>query len=319
MKNSIKIIFLFIFIFSILSSCSFDKSYNDELYDKPEFNVYFCQFENCENVFYDFINSAEKELKCAFFELNIDNLINLLDQKSKSIDVELLVDYRYEKYVNHLDFVQLINNSGLMHNKYCVADNERILTGSTNPTNNCVYKNYNNIIIFNSSLISNYYIHNFDEIKNNVKPIVSKNENPYVKVYFCPGNCINLVSRYVREANESIYFMTFSFTAKEIAVDLVLKHNNNLIVKGLFDNLQASSQYSVKHMIDYQEIDYKIAKGVGKLHHKVFIIDEKIVITGSFNPSANANNRNYENILIVYDEEIASKYIQEFNRIYNAS
>ena len=35
------------------------------------------------------------------------------------------------------------------------------------------------------------------------------------------------------------------------------------------------------------------------MHHKVFIIDEEIVITGSFNPSKNADTRNDENILII--------------------
>jgi phosphatidylserine/phosphatidylglycerophosphate/cardiolipin synthase-like enzyme len=309
---------IFVLFFIILISCSYNGS-NENFYEKPEFDVYFCQTNNCENIFFEFINNTKKSLKCAFFELNVQNLINLLDQKNNEINIELLVDYRYKKYVSHLDFVQLINRSGLMHNKYCIADNEKIITGSTNPTNNCIYKNYNNLVVFNSSLISEYYLKNFEEIKNYEKPSVNQNYNPYVKVFFCPGNCINLVSKYVRKANESIYFMTFAFTAKEIAIDLILKHNNNVTVKGLFDNLQASSKYSVKHIFDYQEMNYKIAKGIGKLHHKVFIIDKKIVITGSFNPSQNANNNNYENILIIYDEEIANLYLNEFEKIFNNS
>ena len=52
------------------------------------------------------------------------------------------------------------------------------------------------------------------------------------------------------------------------------------------------------------------------LHHKVFIIDEEIVITGSFNPSMNGDTRNDENILIIHDQDIAEKYLQEFGYLW---
>lgn len=48
------------------------------------------------------------------------------------------------------------------------------------------------------------------------------------------------------------------------------------------------------------------------LHHKTIVIDKKIVVTGSFNPSDNAQNKNDENILIIHDERIAKKFIDEF-------
>ncbi len=53
------------------------------------------------------------------------------------------------------------------------------------------------------------------------------------------------------------------------------------------------------------------------MHHKVFIIDEKIVITGSYNPTKNANENNDENLLIIHDKKIAEKYLEEFNYVYS--
>ena len=52
------------------------------------------------------------------------------------------------------------------------------------------------------------------------------------------------------------------------------------------------------------------------MHHKVFIIDEKIVITGSYNFTANAERRNDENVVILFDEQIAQAYRDEFWRVY---
>jgi phosphatidylserine/phosphatidylglycerophosphate/cardiolipin synthase-like enzyme len=54
----------------------------------------------------------------------------------------------------------------------------------------------------------------------------------------------------------------------------------------------------------------------GQMHHKVFIIDEKIVITGSYNFSASAERTNDENMAIFFDPQIAAQYLAEFQRVY---
>jgi phosphatidylserine/phosphatidylglycerophosphate/cardiolipin synthase-like enzyme len=52
------------------------------------------------------------------------------------------------------------------------------------------------------------------------------------------------------------------------------------------------------------------------MHHKVFIIDGKTVITGSMNPTAGGNERNDENVLIIEDEGIAGLYLEEFEKVW---
>jgi phosphatidylserine/phosphatidylglycerophosphate/cardiolipin synthase-like enzyme len=53
------------------------------------------------------------------------------------------------------------------------------------------------------------------------------------------------------------------------------------------------------------------------MHNKIFIIDEKIVVTGSYNFTAKANDDNSENSLIVNNKEFTDRYIKEFNEIYS--
>jgi len=52
------------------------------------------------------------------------------------------------------------------------------------------------------------------------------------------------------------------------------------------------------------------------MHHKVFIIDNSTVITGSFNPTGAGNDKNDENVLIIHDKYIAEKYLREFKLVY---
>ena len=52
------------------------------------------------------------------------------------------------------------------------------------------------------------------------------------------------------------------------------------------------------------------------MHHKCFIIDSETVVTGSMNPTGGGDTRNDENILIIHDEEIAGKYLDEFEKVW---
>jgi phosphatidylserine/phosphatidylglycerophosphate/cardiolipin synthase-like enzyme len=52
------------------------------------------------------------------------------------------------------------------------------------------------------------------------------------------------------------------------------------------------------------------------MHHKFVIIDESTVITGSYNWTRQASNKNHENVVVFEDEEIAKKYIEEFNKLW---
>ena len=53
------------------------------------------------------------------------------------------------------------------------------------------------------------------------------------------------------------------------------------------------------------------------MHHKFFIIDGQIVITGSMNPSASGTKYNDESLLIVDNKNFAKLYLEEFENLYN--
>ena len=52
------------------------------------------------------------------------------------------------------------------------------------------------------------------------------------------------------------------------------------------------------------------------LHHKVIIIDQRTVITGSYNFTSSAEQSNDENLVIVDDSALARAYLDEFERVY---
>ena len=91
--------------------------------------------------------------------------------------------------------------------------------------------------------------------------------------------------------------------------------NSQVIIAGLFEKRQ-NNKWSQYNYLKDNKINVTLDNNPATMHHKVFIIDNRTVITGSYNPTKNANNNNYENILILHNEKIAEIFLEEFNSIY---
>ena len=105
----------------------------------------------------------------------------------------------------------------------------------------------------------------------------------------------------------------------EIADALILAHNRGVEVKVIFDYSQSKMDYSVDEKLSDAGIEIKRSDGSGLMHNKFCIIDENVVMGGSFNYSVNADEKNDENLLVIYSEELAAKFLNEFNEIWEQS
>ncbi len=297
-----------IIILFFLTSCSF----SNVVYESDtEINVFFCPEDMCMEKIIDLIDSSD-EIKCAFYDLDLPELIEKLKEKK----VEVIIEDS-----NALDDFITGYSPALMHNKFCVFDNNIVLTGSLNPTERGNYYNNNNIVIIKSKYLAENYLDEFEELKNNeygsgkkVKyPMISLG-NIKIESYFCPeDNCKLRVINALKAANHSIFFMTYSFTDEDIGNLLWNKNYLGVNVKGILEKKQISDYSRYDDLKEFSITDNN--KYI--MHHKVFVIDNKTVITGSYNPTKNANERNDENLLIIHDSKTAEKYIVEFNKLYD--
>jgi len=289
-----------------------------EIMKNPE--VYFCPADDCGKALEAHINSAGKSVYCAFYDLDLGNVIGALKDKSGKIDVKLVSDDS-----NKIDFMKSIKFDGkgrLMHNKFCVIDGSIVTTGSFNPTTNDNTKNNNNMVVMHSEILAENYRNEFDELWNgefgkgrNVRYPVAYINDVKLENYFCPEDkCASRVIEAVKSAKASIYFMDFSFTSEAIA-DAVIRRSD-LDVRGIFDSGQASSQYSQLNRMKEFGLNVRKDSGRHKLHHKVFIIDNSTVITGSFNPTLSGDGKNDENLLIVHDKNITDYFLKEFASLW---
>ena len=319
----LKLLFLIIFLF-IFNGCSMPNDINKEVPKETNLDpiILFCPQDNCEKNLIAFINLSKKSIHCAFYDLKLEDVINILASKSKDVDVKIVLEKNNYKNQITGPGIKMDDNKYYMHNKFCIIDDAAVWTGSANPTERGFFKNNNNVVVFYSKYFAENYEEEFNELWNKNltvaevnRPIIHLN-NKKIENYFCPeDNCAQHVIDIINKAKKNIYFMTFSFTQEDIA-DAILFKDKNLSIKGIFETTQAGSQYSQYKRLKDFGLDVIKDKNGANMHHKVFIIDEKITITGSFNPSESGDKRNDENILIIHDKGIAEKYLKEFEKVW---
>ena len=285
------------------------------------------------------IKGAKKSFYGAFYDISSIKIANeIIAAHKRGVDVKLVTDngtFSGEAIRRIYESgIPIVPDTGpaLMHNKFAIIDDFTVFTGSYNTTENCTHRNNNNAIIVNSTEIAEIYSAKFSEMfdnkifgdKKKIGAFAKLQRKYYVElddmdinVYFAPeDNVERIIHGRIAKAKKSIKFMQFSFTSNAISEIIIEKFKEGIEVKGVFEKKGSGTEYSQYTKMKIENIPVRLDANRYAMHHKVIIIDDHIVITGSFNLSKNANMRNDENIIIIGSEEIALKYIEEFNRIY---
>lgn len=208
-------------------------------------------------------------------------------------------------------------NTNIFHQKFMILGNS-ILTGSTNFTDTGISKNLNHIVVVDDAEVANAYKHEFREIqkgrfgKNSVereeKPREARVSGIRVKPLFASDHAPEMeIMKQILKAQRRIDFAVFTFS-KSSGIDdaLIAARDRGIKIKGVLDRRQSNQKWAATHNLAEAGIELKVAGssgGLGKLHHKLMVIDDALTIFGSFNYTGPANKSNDENILIVGDLE----------------
>jgi phosphatidylserine/phosphatidylglycerophosphate/cardiolipin synthase-like enzyme len=110
--------------------------------------------------------------------------------------------------------------------------------------------------------------------------------------------------------------MAFVFTDDDIASAIIARHRAGVRVRIVTETRNVDGDGSDVAAFQKAGIDILPDGNSYMMHHKVIVIDNDVVVTGSYNFSSNAANDNDENVLILHSAEIAGQYLEEFERVY---
>ena len=209
-------------------------------------------------------------------------------------------------------------NPSIFHQKFIVRDSTSVLTGSTNFTDTGTSENLNHLVIVHDAKLARIYTREFTEIQqghfgklnegHDAVPPEIEVSGVRVKALFAPDHNPEMeVMKQIAKARKRVDFAIFTFAASfGIDDQLVLVRQAGISVRGALFRMQANQSWSAKDTLRNADVDLFVIPRedcdppVNKLHHKRMVIDEQLVIAGSFNYTG-PNQLNDENILILGD------------------
>jgi len=295
------------------------------------------------------LNRASKSIDLASFDLNLPSVVNALVEASKrGVQVRVVVDGengsqeleakrsptgKIFKTLSVLKAakIKVMNggrSNGLMHNKIIIVDGKTLFMGSWNMSYNDTFRNNNNLLqITAPKLIANYQA-KFNELYQGkhfgthatvgaLKPALTL-DGVQVENYFSPvDDVMPKLVQYVQGAKKSVRFMAFTYTHPDLAAAMIARAKAGVAVTGVIENRGASQGALVP--LACAKLPVKVDGNSYTMHHKVIIIDDSIVVTGSFNFTATADTANDDNVLIIHSPAVAALYLQEFARVEAAA
>lgn len=140
-------------------------------------------------------------------------------------------------------------------------------------------------------------------------------QNDSLDVYFSPnGGCAEAIIREIASAKAGIYIQAYSFTSTPIAKALLDAFKRGVRVEAILDKSQRTAKYSSATFLANVRIPTYIDDKHAIAHNKIMIIDEATVITGSFNFTKAAEDRNAENLLIIRSKDLARLYMDNWTK-----
>ena len=132
-------------------------------------------------------------------------------------------------------------------------------------------------------------------------------------VCFTPGeNCTDTIVQALGAATRTIQAQAYSFTSTPIAKALLDAHKRGVQVQVILDKSQRPEKYSSADFLANQGVPTLIDASHAIAHNKVIVIDGEMVLTGSFNFTKAAQEKNAENLLLIRDKALAAQYIQNW-------
>ncbi|MET0491927.1 MAG: phospholipase D-like domain-containing protein, partial [Actinoplanes sp.] len=248
-------------------------------------------------------------------------------------------------------------NPAIFHQKFIVRDpgepTAGVLTGSTNftltdtgqnPAGNTVKtgNNLNHIVVLHGQRIAEQYLAEFTRLRSGTFGAMHERVEPRpaefplakirVKPLFAPQHGPEMeIMKQMLKARERVDFAMFTF-AQSSGIDDTMARlvGPAFAIRGILDHGQGRQWWAATEPLKAAGVqlwENRPGTGVRKVHHKLMVIDEQLIIVGSLNYTGPATTINDENIVVLGDLEekdpaaqalqrhLAAAALTEINRI----
>ena len=113
----------------------------------------------------------------------------------------------------------------------------------------------------------------------------------------------------------------YRFNGRRIARALEEASQRGVQIRLVIDQGKYEESQSTQDLLEKGKFAFRLSRGRGdpdsKMHHKFALLDDSLVLTGSYNWTRESEEENYDNLVVLGEPEVAKVYRQEFELLWN--
>lgn len=193
---------------------------------------------------------------------------------------------------------------GIMHRKILLIDEEQGWLGSANMTRDSL-RMHGNLVVGVMDPAMGSFIAKTLLGKGYAAPYQQFNlGGQRVDLSFLPDDRDGMwrIRKLIRDARKSVRVAMFTWTNKELAIEVIEAKDRGRNVEVVIDRQQAKgASGKIVDLLEKRKVPVGLSSGPGLLHYKFLYIDESILVSGSANWTRAAFTTNEEFYLIIYN------------------
>ncbi|MDP3542300.1 MAG: phospholipase D-like domain-containing protein [Elusimicrobiota bacterium] len=296
------------------------------------------------------IDRTEKTLLLALYDIRLSEVAEaLLRAKARGVEIRLVYDEghakpavpgagsgpsaEYQALVDAGVPVRLLKGGGsfgIMHHKYALFDGRLLMTGSFNWTRAADDRNFENAEFKTDKALIEGFTRNWNWMwglagagfgtppADPQKPVAFSGGR-FPRYAFSPqGGVEALLLDAIRRSKRTIDVAMFSFYSQPVAAALVEARARGVVVRVASDAMQARRSQAMRALAD-GGVDLRVSAGrggLGVMHHKYALFDGALLMSGSYNFSANAELYNFESDLFTTAKPEVAAFGGEFAAVW---
>lgn len=265
------------------------------------------------------IHKARSSVFLCMFGLSDPSILNALQSKlHKNIPVTIHYDAKGSPDVRKtLQGAEIhpIQNSGIMHQKILVLDDEMVFLGSTNFTTQSLKMHDNLIIGLSSARIAKFLTEKTPHSTGYLRCLVGGQD---IELWLLPdpkGHVLTDLKRKIRTACRSLKIALFTLTHPVLVDEIIQAKKRGVSITVIIDMHSAlgASASAVETLLK-ANVRVLCSQGVQLMHHKLVYIDDQTLVTGSANWTKAAFAKNSDCLLVLHHLNNSQK--SHMNRLW---
>lgn len=252
------------------------------------------------------IREAHSSIHLAMFGLSDPSILTALSEKiQQNLPTKVYYDPtgspNVRKALRGAD-IHPIHQSGFMHQKILILDDQTVFLGSANFTTKSLKMHDNLVIGLVSRKIAHFLKQKIPSSTGHLRTMVGGQD---VEIWLLPdpkGHALADLKKQIRTATRSLRIAIFTLTHKGLIDEVIRAHKRGVAVTVVID-LHSALGASARALAALQTAGIRVlySQGAQLLHHKFVYIDEQTLVTGSANWTHSAFAKNSDSVIILHN------------------